>query len=567
MAASSDISRSDAGGKTRLWSRLLPDGWSIGALIVALIVLAPIAAILWIATHPTEAVWDHLSATVLPRYLGATLRMMLGVAVLTGVIGTLTAWIITMYRFPGRDWLAVALMFPMAIPGYVAAYALVDVLDYSGPVQAALRGIFGWTSPRDYWFFEVRSEGMAILVLALVLYPYVYLLARAAFREQSGGIYEVGRALGLGRLGLFWRLGLPLARPAVATGVALALMETVADFGTMTHFGVQTLTTGIFSTWLGGGNLGGAAQLALVAMGLILILVLLERQGRRSARFHRPARAVKPLAPEVLRGWRRIAALVLCLLPFALGFVLPVTVMAYLGASRPEAWIEPGLGRAAVNSALLGLSVALVTVGAAIFLVQAVRHSRHPRLIGGLMPLTGLGYAAPGAVLALGVLIPLAALDHRLADGIEWLTGRPTGLILTGTAIALCIACSIRFFGIAQGTMEAAFGRVSPAQAQAARSLGQTAWGAFARVTLPGLRGSILTAALVVFVDTVKELPATLLLRPFNFNSLSTRTFELAGLERLAEAAPAALIVMALGLIAVWVMARVQSDAAARPKG
>lgn len=551
----------ETGRLTRAWRLALPDGWAIGALVVTLIVLAPIGAILWLALHPAEPVWDHLSATVLPRYLWATLRMMLGVAVLTGVIGTVTAWIITMYRFPGRGWLALALMFPMAIPGYVAAYALVDMLDYAGPLQTALREMFGWTSPRDYWFIKARSEGMAILVLSLVLYPYVYLLARAAFREQSGGIYEVGRALGLGRLGLFWQLGLPLARPAVATGIALALMETVADFGTMTHFGVQTLTTGIFSTWLSGGNVGGAAQLALVAMGLILILVTLERQGRRNAGFFRPARAVRPLAPEELRGGPALLASAICILPFALGFVLPVAVMVGLSLGRPQSWVEPGLLRAAFNSAALGLSVATVTVAAAIFLVLALRHTRKPPMIRGLMSLTGMGYAAPGAVLALGVLIPLAVMDHKLADQVEWLTGRPTGLILTGTAIAVAVACSIRFFGIAQGTVEAAFGRLSPAQAQAARSLGQTTWGAFARVTLPALRGSILTAALMVFVDTVKELPATLLLRPFNFNTLSTRTFELAGLERLTEAAPAALIVMALGLVAVWIMAKAQAPA------
>ncbi len=544
-----------------------PDGWSFGALFVTLVVLAPLASILWLAFHPSEPVWDHLTATVLPRYLWATLRVMMGVAFLTGVIGTLTAWVVTMYRFPGRNWLAVALMFPMAIPGYVAAYALVDVLDFAGPLQTALRSAFGWTSPRDYWFFEVRSEAMAILVLSLVLYPYVYLLARAAFREQSGGIYEVGRALGLGRFGLFWRLGLPLVRPALATGVALALMETVADFGTMAHFGVQTLTTGIFSTWLSGGNVGGAAQLALVAMGLILVLVTLERMGRRRARFFRPARAVRPLAPEVLKGWQGALATLFCLLPFAAGFVLPVTVMAYLGLGRPQAWADPGLLRAALNSAGLGFAVAGVTLAAAIFLVQAARHSAKPRLIQALMPLTSIGYAAPGAVLALGVLIPLAVLDHKLADLFEFLTGRPTGLILTGTAVAVGIACSIRFFGIAQGTVEAAFGRVSPSQGQAARSLGQTAWGAFARVTLPALRGSILTAALMVFVDTVKELPATLLLRPFDFNTLSTRTFELAGLERLSDAAPAALIVMALGLVAVWIMARAQRDQVPRSGG
>ena len=535
------------------------DLWTPGAVVLALVVLAPIASIIWIAFHPVENIWPHLMATVLPRYLATTLALMLGVAVLTAAMGTGAAWLVSLYRFPGREWLAWALLFPLAIPAYVGAYALVDFLDYSGPLQSALRTGFGWSSARDYWFPETRSLWAAILVLSLALYPYVYLLARAAYREQSAGSYEVARALGAGPWRLFWRLGLPLARPAIAAGVALALMETVADYGTVLHFGVQTLTTGVFSTWLNGGNAGGAAQIAGVILLLILLLVGLERAGRGGARFHRLGRSARPITPQLIDGpWRWLATLA-CVLPFALGFVLPVGVMLVHSFRAPEGWLAPGLGQALLNTLVVGGGAAVATVTAALFLVYAVRLSGS-RLVRGLLPLTVIGYAAPGAVLALGLLFPLAALDHRLADAVLALTGTDPGLLITGTAFALGLAYLVRFFGIAQGALDAAYGRVAPTLPMAARSLGRTAGGTLGAVYLPLMRGSVATALLVVFVDCVKELPATLLLRPFNYDTLSTRVFELASLERLSEAAPAALVVMAVGLIAVALLAREQRD-------
>ncbi len=543
--------------RRRIWS--LPDAWTIGAVLIAAVVLAPILSIAWIALNPTENIWPHLIATVLPRYLGTTLLLMAGVAGLSAAMGTGAAWLVSQYRFPGRDWLANALLFPLAIPAYVGAYSLVDLLDYAGPVQSALRTAFGWTSARDYWFPETRSLPMAILVLSFALYPYVYLLARSAYREQSGRAYEVARALGCGPWALFLRIGWPLARPAIAAGVALALMETVADYGTVLHFGVQTLTTGVFSTWLNGSNAGGAAQISGVILVLILMLVGLERAGRGGARFHRLGRNAQPVEPVAIVGRKRWYATVLCLIPFTGGFLLPVGVMLVHSAAAPGGWLAPGLLEALQNTLVVAGLSALVTVGAAVFLVYALR-MKGSRAVQWLLPLTLVGYAAPGAVLALGLLLPLAALDHRLADGILALTGWDPGLMITGTAVALGLAYMVRFFGIAQGAVDAAFGRVSPSLSMAARSLGRSASGTLAAVYLPLMRGSVLTALLVVFVDCVKELPATLLLRPFNFNTLSTRVFELASLERLSEAAPAALLVMAVGLVAVLVLARSQPD-------
>ena len=539
--------------------RRLVDPWTMGAVAIAAVVLAPILSIIWIAFTPTENIWPHLMATVLPRYLGTTLLLMLGVAVLSAAMGTGAAWLVTRYQFPGRKWLANALLFPLAIPAYVGAYALVDVLDYSGPVQGALRATFGWTSSRDYWFPEIRSLPAAILVLSFALYPYVYLLARAAYREQSGRAYEVARALGCGPWEMFIRIGWPLARPAIAAGVALALMETVADYGTVLHFGVQTLTTGVFSTWLNGGNAGGAAQISGVILTLILLLVGLERVGRGGARFHRLGRVAQPVEPQAIAGRKCWYATVLCLIPFCGGFVLPVGVMLVRSASAPEGWLAPGLLDALRNTVVVAGLASVATVGAALFLVYALRLAGS-RSAQWLLPLTLIGYAAPGAVLALGLLLPLAALDNWLADAVLALTGRDPGLLITGTAFALGLAYLVRFFGIAQGAVDAAFGRVSPTLAMAARSLGRGAGGTLTTIYLPQMRGSVLTALLVVFVDCVKELPATLLLRPFNYNTLSTRVFELASLERLSEAAPAALLVMGVGLLAVVIVARSQPE-------
>ena len=530
-------------------------GWSVAALMIAAIVVGPVLAVVWMALHPADNIWPHLLATTLPRYLGNSILLMLVVGGLSGAVGTGAAWLVVMYRFPGQRWLEWALLLPLAIPAYVGAYALADFLDYSGPLQSGLRLWFGWADAAAYWFPEVRSRWMAVLVLSAALYPYVYLLSRAGFREQSGASYEVARALGLGPLRLFLRLGLPLARPAIAAGMALAMMETVNDFGVVDYFGVQTLTTGIFSVWQSGGNSGGAAQLSLVILGLIFGLVWLERQGRRRMRFYQMPRAARPIAPIRLGGAAGLMATGLCLLPFVTGFVLPVGVMLSHGLPGSGGWLAPGLGRALFHTMVTGGAAALVTVSAALVLVYGVRMAgqRVPRLV---MPVTAMGYSAPGAVLAVGILIPLAAFDNWLADGVLALTGSDPGLILTGSAGAIVLAYVVRFFAIAQNGVDAAFGRISPSLPMAARSLGRTATGALREVYLPLMRGSVATALLMVFVECVKELPATLLLRPFNYETLATRVQEKASLEKLGEAAPAALLVMLVGLAAVLLLAR-----------
>jgi iron(III) transport system permease protein len=534
--------------------RLHIDGWSLGAVLIAAVVLMPVVAVVWLAFHPTENIWPHLLSTTLPRYVGTTLLMMASVGLVTAVIGTGTAWLVVMYRFPGHRWLQWALLMPLAVPAYVGAYALVDFLEYAGPVQTGLRSVFGWTSARDYLFPPIRTAGAAIVVLSAAFYPYVYLLARAAFREQSGAGYEVARALGVGPFGRFWRVGLPLARPAIAAGVAVVMMETVNDFGAMDYFAVQTLTTGIFSVWLQAGNLGGAAQLATCVLALIVVLVTLEKLSRRKSRHHGHARGLRPVTPQRLQGGKAALATLACLLPFALGFVLPVAVLLSHAFNGGQ-WIEPGLALALAHTLVVGGTAAVLCVLAGLFMVYGTRLSGH-RLPVLLLPVTSIGYAAPGAVLGIGILIPLAALDHRLADGIEAATGFDPGLILTGSAAALVLAYVVRFFAIAQGTADAALGRVSPSLPMAARSLGRTAGQTLRAIHVPLIRASVGSALLLVFVDCVKELPATLVLRPFNYDTLATRVYSKARLEDITGAAPAALTITLVGLIAVAFLAR-----------
>jgi len=530
-------------------------GWSLAAVLIAALVVGPILAVGWIALTPGENIWPHLLATALPRYVGNTVVLALGVGALAAAIGAGSAWLVVMYRFPGVRLFEWLLLLPLAIPAYVGAYALADFLDYSGPVQIALREAFGWTSARDYWFPVARSRSMAVLVLAGALYPYVYLLARAAFRELSGGSYEVARALGAGPWAVFWRVGLPLARPAIAAGAAIAMMETVADFGVVDYFGIQTLTLGVFSTWLGAGNAAGAAQIAVVMLAAVGLLLAFEKHSRRRARYFGSARQLRPVVRAPLRGVAAWGASALCAAPFGFGFVLPVAVIGRYALANPDRWFGPGLARALSNTLAVCGIAAVLTVLAAVVMVYGTRLSgrRLPRL---LLPLTTLGYAAPGAVLAVGILIPLAALDHRIADGWLALTGTDPGLLLTGSAAAVVLAYLVRFFALAEGAVDGAFGRIPPSLPMAARSLGRSAGRTLGEVYLPLMRGSVASALLLVFVDSVKELPATMLLRPFNFETLATRVHEKASLENLGDAAPAALLVMAVGLAAVALLAR-----------
>ncbi len=532
-----------------------PDFWTGGAFLIAGLVLLPIMAVVWIAFHPSDNVWPHLVATTLPRYLGNTLILMLATGILTAMVGTGAGWLVVMYRFPFHGFLQWALLLPLAIPAYIGAYALVDFLEYAGPVQTGLRGLMGWHSAQDYWFPQIRSRTSAVIVLSAALYPYVYLMARTAFREQSVGVLEVARALGNGPWRAFLRVGLPLARPAIAAGIAIVMMEAASDFGTVEFFSVQTLTTGIFSVWLEGNNVGGASQIALVILGVIFLLVALEKANRRKIRFFRTTSRQTPIEPRRLRGAGQWFALALCVVPFSVGFVLPVGVIGWHALENADLWLDPALLSAFLSTIWVSGIAAVLTVLGGVFLVYGVRLSGH-RLPRYVLPVTTIGYAAPGAVLGIGLILPLASIDNRLADAVQGLTGFDPGLMLTGTAFAVVFAYFVRFFAIAQGAVDAGMGRIAPSLPMAARSLGQDPAGTLKRVHIPMIRTSLATALLLVFVDCVKELPATLLLRPFNFNTLATRVYDQASLENLEAAAPAALVVMLVGLGAVAFLAK-----------
>jgi iron(III) transport system permease protein len=530
-------------------------GWSASALLISAFILLPIVSVIFLAVFPTDNIWPHLMATTLPRYISTTILLMISVGTLAGIIGTLTAWLVVRYSFTGSIWLQWALLMPLAIPGYVGAYALVDLLEYAGPIQSILRETFGWSSSQDYWFPEIRSFGAAVFVLSLSLYPYVYLLTRVAFRDQASSVEEVARSLGAPPFERFFKISLPLARPAVAAGVAIVMMETVNDFGTVDYFAVQTLTTGIFSVWLQSSNVGGAAQLACVVLTIVILLVSLEKLSRRRMQFFNMSSKQKKVKKIRVHGAINILAFLCCFMPVLLGFALPLVVLAEHSMSSPHLFLDKALIDATWNTVFTGTIAAAFTVFLSIFMVFGMK-SMKGKLPKITMPITTIGYAVPGAVLGVGILIPLAALDNAMADAIYFITDIDLGLIFTGTSFAIILAYIVRFFAIGQSATEAALGRISPNLEHAARSLGKNRASILNKIYLPIIKGSLGSAMLLVFVDCVKELPATLLLRPFNFDTLSTRVHEQASLEDLANAAPAAIYISLVGLCAVVLLAR-----------
>ena len=532
------------------------DVWSVNAVLIAAFVIAPILSVFIIALTPKENIWPHLLSTTLPRYASNTLLLMFFVGIFSGIIGTLTAWLIARYRFLGSSWLQWALFLPLALPAYVASYALVDLLEYAGPVQSLLRSLFNWKTSQDYWFPEVRSLSSAIFVLTLALYPYVYLMARSAFLEQSNSAEEVAKSLGISVLGRFFKLGLPLARPAVFAGIALVMMEAASDFGAVDFFAVQTLTTGIFSVWLESNNAGGAAQIASTVLIFIVILVSLEKFNQRKLRFYNLSYRHKNIEKISLHRINSLIAFSVCFFPIFFGFILPLLVLLNLGHGNLDLWINTSLISAIKNTLIVSGSAAFVTVTLALLMVYGIRLSgkKLPLLI---LPLTTIGYAAPGAVLGIGILVPLAFLDNWLADRVFDFTGYDPGLIFTGTAFAIILAYCVRFFSIAQQTVDGALGRVSPSLPNAARSLGRNKLKVLWEIYRPLISASTATALLLVFVDCVKELPATMLLRPFNFETLATRVHVQASLEDLPNAAPGAILIVLIGLCAVFLIAKV----------
>lgn len=526
--------------------------WRLVALGVTALVALPVLSVAISGFTDASAVWSHLIATTLPDILWNTLGMMLGVGIGTSLIGVGTAWLVTMCRFPGSRALEILLLLPMAMPAFIIGYAYADFLTFAGPLQSLIRNLTGLTRGH-YWFPNIYSLGGVISMLTFVLYPYVYLMTRAAFLEQSAGVLEAARTLGAGPWKAFFRIAVPLARPAIGAGVALALMEAIADFGTVQYFGLSTFTTAIYRTWFGMGETAVAAQLATTLLVFAIGLITLERLSRGARGFQHTTRRVTPPSPHQLRGWRAAMAMAICGLPVLVGFVLPVGIFVAMAIEVGDPLALSRLAGYAGNSLTLAGLAAASVVAVALLLTYATRldPGRISRLAARI---ASSGYAVPGSVVAIGILVPLGLFDNAVDGFMRAHFGVSTGLLLSGSAVALVYAYVVRFLAVGMGPIESGFGKLSKGLDGTARTLGASPWRVVTQVHAPMLRGSVLTAALLVFVDVFKELPATLIVRPFNFDTLAVRIYGLAADERLAQASTGALMIVAVGLVPVLVL-------------
>ena len=530
--------------------------WLVSSALVAVLVVAPVVSLALIAAQGSGDLWPHIFAFVLPQALKETAILLLGVGVMVVTLGTTLAWLMTAYEFPGRrifDW---ALLLPLATPTYIVAFAYLDLLHPIGPIQTGLRALFGIEDVRGLWFPDVRSMGGCILLLGFVLYPYVYLSTRAMFLMQAGSLLEASRTLGASRSRVFFRVALPLARPAIAVGASLALMEALNDIGASEFLGVSTLSVSIYSTWINRSNLPGAAQIALAMLVIVVSLILLERWARRRQRYVSMAQRVRRAAPMQLTGWWAGATIAFLCLPIVIGFVLPAL---HLGA---EAWkriafagVSQQIWQEILNTILISAVATFVALLLGFLVASAARISQ-ARTAGVFLRASSLGYAVPGTVLAIGLMTPIFALDNMLADGLEKVFGISVGLLISGSGAVLVYAYVVRFLAISAGGVESGLSKLSPSLDGAARALGETAGGAMRRVHLPLLRPALGAAALLVFVDCMKELPATLLLRPLNFETLATHLYGEAARGTYEDGSVAATCIILVGLIPVIMLAR-----------
>jgi iron(III) transport system permease protein len=526
--------------------------WTFGSALTAALFSLPVLIIAGFVFVPAGDIWRHLASTVLPDYIANSITLTAGVAILSLVIGVATAWLTSMCEFSGRRVLEWALLLPLAAPAYIIGFTYAGLLAPAGTVQEWLRLHTG-LSYGSYWFPEIRSLPGAVFILALVLYPYVYMLSRAAFLAQSVCVLEVSRTLGCGPWRSFFTVALPLARPAIVAGLTLVAMETLADYGTVQYLGVSTFTTGIFRTWLGMNNVSAAAQLAAMLLGFIAVLIWIERISRNRARYHHTSNRYSQLPRYRLRGRHNLAAVAFCLLPLLLGFIIPLLQLGFWTLQTWNKDVNRDFYILLWNSLWLASLAALLAVGIALFLGYAQRlHTSG--LIRNLTRTAALGYAVPGTVIALGVVILAGWLDrgHFIP-----------GWFISGSFAALIFAYLVRFLSISLQGIEAGLSKIKPSMDDAARALGHTPLTVLGKIHLPLIRGSVLTALILVFVDIMKELPATLVLRPFNFNTLAVRAYEIASTEQLPDAAAAGLAIVLAGIIPVIILSR--SIGSARP--
>ena len=530
---------------------------SFAAVVVSIIVALPIAAIFWIALSGDTDSWRHMIFNVVPRATGRTVALLVGTGVVTGFFGILTAWLVATCEFPGRRLFSAILVLPLAIPSYLAAYAFGEFFDFTGPVQTAYRQLFGYQSAREYWFPDIRSLPGAVLVMSAVLYPYVYLACRSMFLMQGRTAADVARTLGAGPMRVFLKVQIPMARPAIMVGLTLVMMETLNDIGAVEYLGVATLTFSIYDTWLNRGSLSGAAQIACVMLIFVAGLLVIERAARRRQRFssQKTTAVVADALRLKLAGGRKWAAAGFCALPVLIGFVVPVAVLSGYALKRLDDFAEPRLLKALLHSIEVSGAAALACVAFAFVLAYANRSDRS-KLTGSASRVAALGYGIPGTVLGIGVLIPLAGLDNWVDSVFRSSFGFSTGLVLSGTGFAIVYAATVRFLTMAEGTIDAGFQKLSPHLDMASRTLGRTGLQTLRLVLLPNMRPAVLTAGLLVFIETLKELSATILLRPFNFNTLATLVYEDASRSRVQDASVPALIIVLAGLVPVILVSR-----------
>ncbi len=537
--------------------------WPSLAIVIAALVAVPIITLLAQALHGSSDMLHHLATTVLPVALGNTVLLLVGVGILVAVIGTGTAWLVTAYEFPLRSTVEWALLLPLAVPTYIIAYVYLDLLHPIGPVQSTLRMLLGYDSPRDFHLPDVRSKTGCILLLGFVLYPYVYAATRAMFMMQAANFIDVSRTLGVSRTGVFWRVALPLARPAIAVGTSLALMETLNDIGASEFLGVRTLTVSIYSTWVNSTDLPGAAMIALALLVLTFALINLERWARRHQRFSNTAQRNNRLVPRKLPKVTGALVLSVCLVPIVVGFVAPACYLLVAAAQRIQfAGVSQKFMVVAFNTIAFAVIATILTLAMGTIVAYA-RRIRPGTLTKTCIRISTLGYAAPGTVIAIGVLIPLAGLDRFVDSCAKAWLGTSTGLLLIGSGAALIYAYCVRFLAVSAGSVETGLSRIPVSLDRASRSLGQSAIGTLFRVHLPLAKPAMAGAGLLLLVDCIKELPATLLLRPLNFETLATQLYAEAARGTYEEGAIYALAIVTIGILPLIVLSRIGKRVAA----
>ncbi|QMU61598.1 MAG: ABC transporter permease subunit [Gammaproteobacteria bacterium] len=528
-------------------------GWILGTVVIALLISIPVLTVLSSIILPSSDVWQHLKATVLTEYIKNSLLLVIGVSVGTLTIGITTAWLCSVCEFPGRKIFSWLLLLPLAFPPYIIAYTYTGLLDFAGPIQSIIREQFGWGFG-DYWFPQVRTLSGAITMLSLVLYPYIYLLTRTAFSEQSASFREASHILGIGLGKTFLKAALPLARPAIIAGLTLVVMETLADYGTVHYFGIPTFTTGIFRTWFGLGDRVAATQLASLLLLFVFLVIIIERYSRKSEKYQNLSNAQKKWRYP-LSGTKATLAIFICSIPILLGFIIPALQLFFWAIKTAPDIVNNSFYELVFNTIRLALMVATLVVAAATFLAYGKRVSSH-YIVPYSVNISAMGYAVPGIIIAVGVLLPFAWFDNALDSWLENNFGISSGLLLTGTLAALVFAHVVRFMAIGLNSVDASLAKIHRNVDDAAQLLGHKTFDRFFSVHLPLIRSGVLTAALLVFVEVIKELPATLVLRPFNFNTLAVRTYELASDERLADSACSALLIVAVGILPILILNR-----------